>query len=203
MHGLTQDSQADVFSRIDVLLRAFHKSVDHVDWWPIHALVRTPFCRPYVLQMALFVRRDELAKWNDRGMLPLHEAVSCRRVQQQDFPLQVRDDDVPDMPLFSKWGLIMIRHLLEAYPEAANLRTRSGRSALHLAVESNQSWDAIQLLLAAAPDSLTTQDSETGLYPFMLAAVGSNCELDVVYKLLCSDPELVRSGVHGTGGDSE
>ena len=77
----------------------------------------------------------------------------------------------------------------------AILTTRDGRSVLHLAVENGKGFShsggVLKRLCDVAPEVLSRRDPRTGLYPFMLAAVENNNEIDVIFQLLIMSPELV------------
>jgi hypothetical protein len=66
-----------------------------------------------------------------------------------------------------------VRYILERAPHLVRLPDAFGRLPLFLALESGRSWPygGIKELVRALPSSLTTKDTQTLLYPFMMAAV--------------------------------
>lgn len=81
---------------------------------------------------------------------------------------------------------------LGGYPRAAATADRSGRLPLHYAASSRRSFDAaIRAIIEAAPGALEVKDGQSGLYPFMTAAVGNDSDVDLTYNLLRESPWLV------------
>ena len=93
--------------------------------------------------------------------------------------------------------------LVDAYDQSASICTNEGRLPLFLGLENG--WPCHDVLLHVSPDSLQMRDSETGLYPFQVAAcakpykkrakrarITGDSELDVIYSLLREDPQQVQ-----------
>ena len=59
-------------------------------------------------------------------------------------------------------------------------------------------WDDLQELVEAKSNSLTLEDVESGLLPFMMLAAtpssytDDDVDLSVVYELLCMDPSVLK-----------
>mmetsp|Transcript_42459 Transcript_42459/g.128850 ORF Transcript_42459/g.128850 Transcript_42459/m.128850 type:complete len:427 (-) Transcript_42459:233-1513(-) len=79
------------------------------------------------------------------------------------------------------------------YAAAIPLR-ENGRLPLTLSIVVGRNYDdGMRELLRAAPNAIEARDQETGLYPFMLAAVGERCNIYTVYLLLLEAPRLVHT----------
>ena len=112
-----------------------------------------------------------------------------------------------------------IPKVIKHYPEAASIATPDGRLPLHIALEmikdhqstfrvacqsqvltsiSSQNnavpWEVSRFIIRSFVEVNTTafeqQDPQTGLYPFMQAAVGDNADVDSVYSLLREHPSI-------------
>jgi hypothetical protein len=71
-----------------------------------------------------------------------------------------------------------VRYILDRAPNLVRLPDAFGRLPLFLALEYGRSWPygGIKELVRALPSSLTTKDTRTLLYPFMMAAVDRESE---------------------------
>jgi hypothetical protein len=101
--------------------------------------------------------------------------------------------------------ICMIELLLTWYPNAARENYPSGgQTPLCRALSRGDHWHTphsergvIQMLCDSAPDKLEEIDSETGLYPFMLAAtIHGECSsetdvVDTIYQLLRHHPQPI------------
>lgn len=91
----------------------------------------------------------------------------------------------------------LIKLLVEAHPASAS-HSFEGRLPLHMALENG--WPCHDLLLAAYPDALDSQDVESELYPFQAAAhqvSSSPMALDVTFELLRANPNHASTlGAH-------
>jgi len=127
----------------------------------VHEAVQVE-CPPLLIQFAAVLYPEELMEpQEDSGRLPLHIAVTQG---SQDI----------------------IQTLLKLQPRAASVRDNNGHLPLHLAIQSLLPWKgAIEILVAAWPQSLTVVDPSTGLLPAMLAR---SCSTDVIFNLLCANP---------------
>jgi hypothetical protein len=86
-----------------------------------------------------------------------------------------------------------LRRLIAAYPRAAKTLNKKKELPLHVALQRGRKWsDGLQDLAEAAPEALTTRDMNHHMYPFMLASVGKNHNLDAAFGLLkAADPSVV------------
>ena len=95
--------------------------------------------------------------------------------------------------------LAVIDILVSLNPSAAKIPDSDGRLPFARAVESGKSWDeGLRSILWAAPEALSTRDTKTGMYPFMIAAVEHNASETTVYELIRLLPELVSIGIPQT-----
>ena len=66
---------------------------------------------------------------------------------------------------------------------------------IHACLQDGVDWDDIECMLEmdiGMKDELREQDQETGLYPLMMLALDTSpYDVNVVFKLLCSDPLLL------------
>jgi hypothetical protein len=115
----------------------------------------------------------ELASYPDmEGNFPLHHAVIRR-------PFRVK---------YTK----LLRELLKAYPEAAVKRNAAGDAPVHIAIRERIAWeDGLGEIIATDCDALGLPDKQTGLYPFLLAALGGNVAVNTAFCLLTAKPDLV------------
>jgi len=90
-----------------------------------------------------------------------------------------------------------LRRLIAAYPRAAKTLNKKKQLPLHIALQRGRKWnDGLQDLAEAAPEALTTRDLNHHMYPFMLASVGKNHNLDAAFGLLkAADPSVVLAQV--------
>jgi len=136
----------------------------------LHEICSIPRCPPLLLRLALSGKyRSKHGIWgqvntaDENGMLPLHHAVQ-RPVATNRFVPPYFDDDGPAS---------MVEILLEEYPASVYARDHKGRIPLHYALEAGTvSERVIMTMIAMYPDSVRLQDPVSGLYPFMLVAVG-------------------------------
>ena len=95
--------------------------------------------------------------------------------------------------------LSVIDILVSLNPRAASIPDSEGRLPFARAVESGKLWDeGLRSLLWAAPQALSTRDTKTGMYPFMIAAVEHNASETTIYELIRLLPELVSIGIPST-----
>ena len=79
------------------------------------------------------------------------------------------------------------------HSSAAGKLDMLGRLPLHHAVVSRRQYDnAIKAIIKAAPQALEIKDGITHLYPFMMAAVGKDSDIDLIYRLLAEAPGLME-----------
>jgi len=74
----------------------------------------------------------------------------------------------------------------------ANIRNKQGRWPLFTASEKKLKWsDGLREILEANGAAIENVDTATSLEAFMLAAVGSNSDLETVYSLLEDHPAAI------------
>lgn len=120
-------------------------------------------------------RHPEWARVSDcDGNYPLHLVVIRR-------PFRVKDVE-------------LIAELLKTYPEAAGKRNNAGDAPIFIAIRDRMTWDeGLKDLVNANTDILGSTDTETNLYPFLLASsLGGRVAINTSYELLCKRPDLVK-----------
>jgi len=129
-------------------------------WRPLHSISSVEECPCDALKFALQLYRDEACKINKNGELPLHVLVRSGR-----HNLTARQaENIKSM----------IGHLVRAHPSGVARLDSKGHLPLHLALRSGKTWNCgIQSLIDPAKTTAKIRDPGTGLFPFMLAAVGN------------------------------
>jgi len=75
--------------------------------------------------------------------------------------------------------------------DCANVRDGAGRLPIHIASEIGLRWDeGIADIVFANSNGLEERHCVTGLYPFMISAVGPDRDLTTIFKLLRERPKL-------------
>lgn len=122
----------------------------------------------HVLGHVLELFPDQVRKLDCRGRLPLHVALeyAC-----QD----------------TKSATLVLEKVLKPYPEAAAVKTRDGRLALHLGLSKRVDYSLISGLLEANPASGLTPCEQSEKLPAQIA-LENNCDLSTLYALLRRDP---------------
>ena len=108
------------------------------------------------------------------GNFPLHHVVIRR-------PFRVKDKD-------------LISELIQACPEAAGKKNSDGNAPIFIAIRDRMGWDeGLGMIANANTDVLSQTDSDTGLYPFLLAAsLSGRVAVNTSFQLLCANPYLVK-----------
>lgn len=138
----------------------------------VHGLIH--YDAPLNLLKATLKRHPEWAQAVDKnGNMPLHLLVERR-------PYRLKESEA-------------IQATLEAYPEAAQIRNKDGHMPMNLGIRNKIPFEnGMGLVLTANMDVLTTADSETGLYPFQLAAsIGGPEAFNTTFQLLSALPETI------------
>mmetsp|Transcript_44457 Transcript_44457/g.135500 ORF Transcript_44457/g.135500 Transcript_44457/m.135500 type:complete len:511 (-) Transcript_44457:79-1611(-) len=79
-------------------------------------------------------------------------------------------------------------------PGAALVLDGSSRLPLHHAIQSGRGYDkTVRDIIRAAPKVLEIKDGKSGVYPFMMATMGSNEDVNLTFALLRKSPWLVRN----------
>lgn len=109
-----------------------------------------------------------------RGNFPLHSVISQR-------PFRAKDVEI-------------IRELLEVQPAIAAKKNHVGDAPIFVAIRERMAWgDGLGNLVDAHPEILESTDTQTGLYPFLLAAsLSGKVAINTTYQLLCKQPDLVK-----------
>lgn len=180
-------------------------------------------CPRFVVKLATILHPEQLSQRNEAGETPLLVAVKAPIYKEHDLSDEgyyIEDlihgdlDDNVQSSLEQKTEPdaqhpSVVEILLDANMSVAQTRDTSWRLPLNIAICSGKSWNqGVKKLMTAYPDALMVQDSITGLYPFMLAALSvekdkkkvesnsynSNEEtkLLTIYELLRSKPEVIR-----------
>jgi hypothetical protein len=90
-----------------------------------------------------------------------------------------------------------LESLVKDYPQMLKEPNSKGSLPFHLAIKSGKKWgNGVDLLREAYPDAIKQRDGDTGLYPFMLAAMSRNklSAVDLTYRLLCEFPGVEVMG---------
>ena len=97
--------------------------------------------------------------------------------------------------IFDESGAKYVKQLMESNPGALTkpVSFDNGRLPIHLALENPYSAALIDII-EMAPETISIQDPVTKLYPFMMAAVGEEPSLNMIYKLLRPNPVVALGG---------
>jgi|EP01083_Nonionella_stella_P029909 ankyrin repeat protein len=83
-------------------------------------------------------------------------------------------------------SLETLKKIINKFPWSVSSQDRNGRLPIHVAAETNLTWqNGMKDLVQANEGSIEAADSKvTGLYPFALAAAGKSSDLNTVYNLI-------------------
>jgi len=88
-----------------------------------------------------------------------------------------------------------VKDFLSIAPQMALIPNSSGSYPLHIAILNQQCYETIFEIFKALPDMGKINDKDTGLLPYMLAAMGNwKNEMDqttIIYQLLREDPQSI------------
>jgi len=151
--------------KMEMLLRvSYHKTLRDAlpngkQWRVVHAAAGCDGCPPGVLHFAMKIEAGQCEEADEEGNLPLHVAAGA--------PAYIRQN-------FEKTYGSRIEMLVKKYPEASRKKNVKGELCLHIALRSGKTWDSgIKKILKAEPRGIKIKDTATGLFPFMLAAIGN------------------------------
>jgi len=83
--------------------------------------------------------------------------------------------------IFVNWGVY------------SKLKNHQGRLPLFIALEQKITWyDGVAMILKGNGAAIENIDPKTGLDSFMLAAIGSNSSLEIIYRLLLDHPAAIN-----------
>jgi ankyrin repeat protein len=159
------------------------------------ALLPGPSLPLPMLELTVWLHRDQLLEHDEYARLPIHYALSRRKMSN---PTSTHNSGI-------EWQTF-VKKLLQEAPQSVKVADKkSGQLPLHFALEPGydgiSSFDdqfqsaraeIIEILVESFPDSIDIPDPVSGLFPFMLAAVNPSLPLDSVYFLLRRSPS--RSG---------
>ena len=79
----------------------------------------------------------------------------------------------------------------------ASMCDRGGRLPLHVALQSGRTYqNGVEKIANAAPLAMQTRDTQTGMYPFMLASIPNyrwdNTCIDTIYTMIRSVPHVMQ-----------
>mmetsp|Transcript_31838 Transcript_31838/g.46908 ORF Transcript_31838/g.46908 Transcript_31838/m.46908 type:complete len:404 (-) Transcript_31838:145-1356(-) len=160
---------------------AYHGSIEvpllnNKKWCVLHACAGIEGCPRNMLKLAVKIHPYQLLTFDEDGNLPLHIAAMSSKATIS------MEDEVDIISFF-----------IEAEPAAARVFNGKGDLPLHLAIKSGKKWEeGVEIILHAYSGAITLRDEESGLSPFMLAAVGNGASLDCIYHVLRACPELER-----------
>jgi hypothetical protein len=146
-------------------------------WTVAHAACSITTLYPAFLELAVHLYPQDLRIKDEKGGLPLHVVSS---LDPNPFSEATNDD-----------GQLKINIILDGFSNAARVWDDSGSLPLHKAICAGQSWSSLSLLIRAAPETLCRRDGVNKLYPFQLAACSPAAQLNELYQLLVSSPNLV------------
>ena len=197
------------------------------------SLVRAAFastcCPPPVASIIALMYPHEMGLTDSLGRLPLHHAA-IRSWHGWDWPHQDGTNDNANARVLQLESALFLKSaMLLSSPEAAKTKDSSHCLPLHHAIctfmyaccSSGRSYSSVpvieiqellSLFVQLNPESLYEPDPETGLFPFLYAAVtASKTKADcgctsfpdelattIVYQLLRENPSLVASKSCGT-----
>eukprot|EP00567_Pseudictyota_dubia_P002108 CAMPEP_0197467492 /NCGR_PEP_ID=MMETSP1175-20131217/65590_1 /TAXON_ID=1003142 /ORGANISM="Triceratium dubium, Strain CCMP147" /LENGTH=428 /DNA_ID=CAMNT_0043003561 /DNA_START=727 /DNA_END=2013 /DNA_ORIENTATION=- len=136
-----------------------------------------------MLHLLVALRCPAVVIWHALQMYP-HQ--SKEQDQHGQYPLTIASKNVLT-------DSSVIKMLLHEFAGAAAIPCAvSGRLPLVLSIAAGREYDdGLREILHAAPSAIEARDPETGLYPFMIAALGETCSINTVFSLLLEAPCLV------------
>ena len=142
---------------------------------PIHKALRYGGIPTIFLLLLIELMPEECKKQDAEGNFPLHIAVSS----------------------FHCGSGYVIPFILRQYPEAASKHNRKNRLPLALYTENVKGKynDNLQDLVKAAPYALSTIDTSTSLYPYLIALTNDQASISVAIDLLMMDPSIIQYGI--------
>jgi hypothetical protein len=164
----------------------------------LHSLASIPACPRLLSKLGLTLHPEQVREFKN-GDLPLHIVARC------PYHLRSTDLSLTDATYISDKDDVMVRDLLNEYPEACTFPDGSGQLPLHLAVEAGKAWETIIAIFHANPEAIGVPDAITGLLPFMVAAKKTELvhrhhviyinprdrQLQTIFELLQADPSII------------
>lgn len=171
-------------------------------------------CPRVVLKIASLLYPDELDRTDEDGRTPLMIAAQTPVFKDRDLTdggyallgdvvygnesgdsngpsdIDVDDQEQAQQPSVVE---VLLQSAQESGRLVASVPDKRGNLPIHIALVSGKKWGSgIKQLLRAHPNALFAPHAPSGLYPFMLAAVGNHDDIDTVYGLLRHSPSLVE-----------
>jgi hypothetical protein len=130
-----------------------------------------------IMKVALKINPAFAAQVDADGNYPLHHVVIRR-------PFRIKDIEILSV-------------LIAAYPEAASKRNHEGQAPIFIALRDRMGWEeGLEVIVKADTEILASTDTETRLYPFLLAACADGrVAVNSTYNLLCAKPHLIKEGI--------
>jgi hypothetical protein len=147
--------------------------------------------------LTLKLCREQLQMVDHKGDLPVHILSSMSVVPQRYASVKCSSPSAPDgMTNEIPFPVTMnaMKLFLAPYRAAASIPNSNGDLPLHLVLRHNAEWeDGVETLLRFYPAAVTVPDKQSGLYPFMMAAVaGSSASMTTLFNLIRACPEFSR-----------
>ena len=149
-------------------------------------------CRPFedLNIWQLFMLHASIKHGAPINFIKLIMKMHPEQVERQDWggntPLHIAAGTEPFTS--SEEYANLIQELIKAYPQAASKWNTLNRFPLNILLENGATWDSgVESVFRAAPDVVSTRDSESRMYPFMVSAT-SKSDCDTIYALLRSNP---------------
>jgi hypothetical protein len=150
----------------------------------LHAAAANSSCSLEMLRLSYSYFPHQIRQFDVHGRLPLHYFVD-----QSHEPGEILSSATDEF-------LLKLKQIIQWYPRAAALRDQvTGYLPLHLAIIRGLSWNAIQVLIQAAPETITEGVGLTKLYPFQIAACSKECSLTVIFELIKLCPSLLMDDI--------
>jgi hypothetical protein len=140
----------------------------------LHEALEMTCCSPMVLcqYIEMYPEQVSMPVLSKDGILPLHYFLTTHKVS-------------------TKGSDHVISHLIHAFPHACKV-SRKGRFPLQIALSSGYTWSSgIRDVAFADSSILEKADLESGLVPFLQAALASGGDLNTSYCLLRENPSLL------------
>ena len=99
--------------------------------------------------------------------------------------------------LLQKAPTNIIKSVIDRFPHSVNKTDSSGRYPIDFAVRHSLAWNEgmKEIIEGSTVDIVERMDTSTGLYPFMVAALGgkeNGYDFDTVFHMIKSSPKLLQ-----------
>lgn len=171
---------------------------------PLHAASSVD-CPRAIVKIATILHPEQLEERDEDGLTPLLLATKApifkvRDLSDNGYLLEDRihgDDNIDAASHDEEFAEESQTSVIDILVQTVTINTAcmpspSGRIPLNWALATGKKWhEGVKALVQAYPDGLSMADTETGLFPFMLAAVGNKSDCSTIFELLRHDPTLV------------